>query len=120
MGVELAEESRLMCGLPLPFRRGGGGGGTVRLGRDGSLVFDEGEMRSTLSLELLTLSECDRACPLKLILGVRGGIVGGNDISDSSSENGLCLEEELEPLGSKSSSLSKRAERGFGGGGGGG
>lgn len=28
------------------------------------------------------LPEYDRACPLKLILGVQGGIAGGNDTSE--------------------------------------
>lgn len=117
VGVELAEESSLGWELQLllPFRRGGGGGGTVRLGREGGLSFDGGEVLSTLSLELPIPSEYDRASPLMFILGARGGIVGGSDdsdISDSSSENGLCLEEELDALGSSNSSpLSKRAER---------
>jgi len=60
---------------------------------------------------------------LMFILGARGGIVGGiddPDISDSSSEKGLCLEEELDLLGaSDSSPLSKRTERRWGGGDGG-
>ena len=77
-----------------------------------------------LSLELLILSEYDRAWPLMFILGARGGIIGGSDdsdISDSSSENGLCLEEEFDLFGSSDSSpLSKRTERRWGGGGGGG
>jgi hypothetical protein len=77
-----------------------------------------------LSLELLILAEYDRTWSLMFILGARGGIVGGSDdsdISDWSSENGLCLEEELDPLGSSNSSpLSKRTERRWGGGGGGG
>jgi len=100
VGVELAEESPLEWELQLllPFRRGGGGGGAVRLDREGRLSVDGGKVLSTLSLELLVLSEYDRAWLLMFILGVRGGIVGGSDdsgISDSSSENGLCLEEEL-------------------------
>jgi len=124
VGVGLAEESPLEWELQLllPFRRGGGGGGTVRLDRERGLSFDGGNVLSTLSLELLILSEYDRAWPLMFILGARGGIVGGgddSDISDSSSENGLCLEEELDPLGSSnSSSLSKSTERRWGGGGG--
>jgi len=97
IGIELAKESRFWCELPLPFRRGGGGGGTVGLGREGALGFGEGELLFTLSFELLMLSEDDRACPLTLVLGARSAIAGGNDLSeDPSSENGLCLEEELE------------------------
>jgi len=121
--VELAEESPLEWELQLllPFRRGGGG--TVGPEREGGLSFDGGKVLSTLSLELLILSEYDRAWPLIFILGAWGGMVGGSDdsdISDSSSENGLCLEEELDPLGSSNSSpLSKRTERRWGGGDGG-
>ena len=111
--VELAEESLLEWELQLllPFRRGGAGGGTFRLDREGRLSFDGGKVLSTLSLELLILSEYDRAWPLMFILGARGGIVGGSDDSDMSSKNGLCLEEELDPLGSSDSSpLSKRTD----------
>jgi hypothetical protein len=123
VGVELDEESRLGWELPLllllPFRRGGGGGGTVRLGREGGLSFDGDKKLSMPSPELL--SEYDRVW---LRLGVRDGIASGNDvseISDSSSENGLCLEEEWERLkgSSESSPSPKRAERRWGGGGGG-
>ena len=82
--VELAEESLLEWELQLllPFRRGGAGGGTFRLDREGRLSFDGGKVLSTLSLELLILSEYDRAWPLMFILGARGGIVGGSDDSD--------------------------------------
>jgi len=97
--------------------------GTVRLDREGQSSVDGDKVLSTLSLELLVLSEYDHAWLLMFILGVRGGIVGGSDdlgISDSSSENGLCLEEELDPplRSSNSSPLSKRTERRWGGGGG--
>ena len=125
VGVELAEESPLEWELQLllPFRCGGGGGGTVRPDHERGLSFDGDKVPSMLSLELLILSEYDRAWPLIFILGAWGGIVGGSDdsdISDSSSENGLCLEEELDPLRSSDSSpLSKRIERRWGGGGGG-
>ena len=63
VGVELAEESPLEWELQLllPFRRGGGGGGTVRPDREGGLSFDGDKVLSTLSLELLILSEYDRA-----------------------------------------------------------
>ena len=59
VGVELAEESPLEWELQLllPFRRGGGGGGTVRPDREGGLSFDGGKVISMLSLELLILSE---------------------------------------------------------------
>jgi len=126
VGVELAEESPLEWELQLllPFRRGGGGGGTVRPDREGGLSFDGDKVLSMLSLELLILSEYDHAWSLMFILGAWDGIVGGSDdsdISDSSSDNGLCLEEELDLLGSSNSSpLSKRTERRWGGGGGGG
>lgn len=55
VGVELAEDSRLFS---FPVRRGGGGGGTVRLGRGWGLY--GGEMLDILELELLMLSEWPR------------------------------------------------------------
>lgn len=104
VGVELAEELRLFS---FPARRGRGGGGTVRLGREGSLR--GGEMLATLSLELLMLSECPREWRPRRV------IAGGSDISElshSSSEKGLCLDEQLElALSGKSSPVSKRTER---------
>jgi len=91
VGVELAEESPLEWELQLllPFRRGGGGGGTVRPDREGGLSVDGGKVLSMLLLEPLILSEYDRAWPLTFILGAWGEIVGGNDDSDISDSSGM-------------------------------
>jgi hypothetical protein len=78
VGVELVEELWLFS---FPTRRGGGGGGTVRFARGG---LSGREMLATLSLEL---SERPREWVLRRVNA------GGSEVSDSSSEKGLCLEE---------------------------
>lgn len=81
VGVELAE----VLLYSFPPRRGGGGGGTVRCGREGGLCGRE--MLAKLSLEL---PEYPREWVPRRV------IAGGSEVSDSSSEKGLCLDEEFE------------------------